>query len=169
MMTVVDQHRPWLIPSSRFAKTTQLQEGAKMMRNGTGSPTSQPTTSTPLRPMRSLIQPAKRFARALTMPKLIMKERTAVVEDRPKTRCPSSGTMLRSSPTMPPTKALTMTRSVNGCQFARRPKRTAGAVGFEVVDGCASDGEAIGSCFQVGDVLFGQQEPIDWPSLEQPS
>src|SRR6266566_4307268 len=29
MITVVDQHKPWLMPSSTFAKTTQPQDGAK--------------------------------------------------------------------------------------------------------------------------------------------
>ena len=37
MMTVVDQVRPWLTPSSTLAKTTQPQSGAQINSNGTGS------------------------------------------------------------------------------------------------------------------------------------
>ena len=36
MITVVDQQRPWLRPSSTFATTTQVHVGAKMMSKGTG-------------------------------------------------------------------------------------------------------------------------------------
>jgi hypothetical protein len=50
MITVVDQHSPWLTPSSRLAATTQPQPGAHMSSIGTGSPASQPATSTGLRP-----------------------------------------------------------------------------------------------------------------------
>jgi hypothetical protein len=50
MITVVDQHSPWLTPSRTLAATTQLQEGAQMSSSGTGSPTSQPATRTGLRP-----------------------------------------------------------------------------------------------------------------------
>jgi len=43
MMTVVDQHRPWLMAEQDIGEETQPQDGAKMMSNGTGSPTaSQP-------------------------------------------------------------------------------------------------------------------------------
>src|SRR6266568_2853304 len=123
-MTVVDQQRPWLMPSRTLAKTTQPQEGAKIINNGTGSPASQPVTKIPLRPIRSPRRPAKRFASAFTTPKLMMKESTAVVDARPNTWWPSSGTMLRSRPTIAPTKALTITSSVNCCQLARRPSCT---------------------------------------------
>src|SRR5436189_792056 len=81
------------MPSRALAKTTHSQEGAMMMSTGTGSPMSQPTSSTPLRPMRSESAPAKRLEAALTAPKLMMKESTAVVETRPNVRCPKSGTM----------------------------------------------------------------------------
>ena len=50
MMTVVDQVRPWLMPSRRFANSTQFQLGAHISRNGTGTATSHPATSTCLRP-----------------------------------------------------------------------------------------------------------------------
>ena len=39
---------------------------------------------------------------------------------------PISGTTVRSSPTMPPTKALIRTSSENCCQFSRKPERDAG-------------------------------------------
>jgi hypothetical protein len=50
MITVVDQHKPWLMPSRTLAATTQPQLGAQMISSGTGTPTSQPATSTGLRP-----------------------------------------------------------------------------------------------------------------------
>ena len=50
MMTVVDQVRPWLMPSSTFAAMTHPQLGAQISSSGTGSATSQPATSTGLRP-----------------------------------------------------------------------------------------------------------------------
>ena len=59
MMTVVDQVRPWLTPRSALAKSTQAQLGAHIRRNGTGAATSQPATSTCLRPKRSESRPAR--------------------------------------------------------------------------------------------------------------
>ena len=50
MITVVDQVRPWLMPSSTFAATTQPQVGAQISSSGTGRATSQPATRTGLRP-----------------------------------------------------------------------------------------------------------------------
>src|SRR5258706_4304009 len=121
MMTVVDQHRPWLTPSSMLAATTQPQNGATMSNTGTGSPTSHPATSTPLRPVRSERCPALRLASALTTPKLTMKESPAVAEARPNWRAPRSGTTSRSSPTMAPTNALMSTSRRNWPRLARSP------------------------------------------------
>ncbi len=45
MMTVVDHVRPWLTPRRAFAKSTQLQVGAHMSRNGTGAATAHPAAS----------------------------------------------------------------------------------------------------------------------------
>src|ERR1041385_1681676 len=53
MITVVDQHSPWLMPSSTLANTIQPQRGAAMMSSGTGRPASQPATRTGLRPLPS--------------------------------------------------------------------------------------------------------------------
>ena len=58
MMTVVDHVRPWLTPSRRFANRIQFQLGAHIRRNGTGTATSHPATSTCLRPRRSDSRPA---------------------------------------------------------------------------------------------------------------
>src|SRR6266545_6908845 len=147
MITVVDQHNPWLTPSSTLANTIQPQLGAQMMSSGTGSPASQPATSSGLRPSRSASCPAKRFASALTTPKLTRKERTTVLETRPKSASAIRGTTVRSSPTIAPTKALTTTSSANWRQFAPRPSRI-GGVG--VVSG---DGAAIGARLQLARVL----------------
>ncbi len=59
MTTVVDQVRPWLMPSSTLAATTQPQDGAQISSSGTGRAISQPATSTGLRPKRSDQVPAK--------------------------------------------------------------------------------------------------------------
>ena len=45
MITVVDQVRPWLTPSSTFAASTQFHDGAHINRNGTGIATSQPASN----------------------------------------------------------------------------------------------------------------------------
>jgi hypothetical protein len=64
MMTVVDQVSPWLTPSNTLAATIHVQLGPQASRNGTGTATSQPVTSTGLRPTRSEIVPAKRLVAA---------------------------------------------------------------------------------------------------------
>ena len=53
MITVIDQAKPWLMPSSALAAITHSQLGAHMIMNGTGKPSSQPSTSTRLRPQTS--------------------------------------------------------------------------------------------------------------------
>ena len=50
MITVLDQARPWLMPSRTLATMTQPHSGAQMSRSGTGRPISQPATRTGLRP-----------------------------------------------------------------------------------------------------------------------
>src|SRR5439155_1563739 len=77
MLTVVDQARPWLTPRSTFAKTTQPQDGARMISTGTGKAAPQPTSSTVRRPNRSASPPATKLLAALTRPKLIRNERIA--------------------------------------------------------------------------------------------
>ena len=112
------------------------QLGAHMIMKGTGRPNSQPRTSTRLRPQTSARCPETRLAKALTTPKLTMKETTSVVEAMPNSSEPISGTTVRSMPTMPPTKALIRTSSANCRQLARSPSVTpeaerAGALGVD--------------------------------------
>src|SRR2546422_2328402 len=145
MITVVDQHSPWLTPSSTLANTIHPQLGAQMINSGTGSPASQPATRSGLRPIRSASWPAQRFASAFTTPKLMRKERTTVFETRPKSAWAISGRTVRSSPTMAPTKALTTTRRANWRQLAPRPSRMG--------DGVSGNGAAIGACLQLGGVI----------------
>ena len=59
MMTVVDQVRPWLMPSSTLAATTHPHDGAQISSSGTGMAITQPASSTGLRPKRSDQVPAK--------------------------------------------------------------------------------------------------------------
>src|SRR5512143_3022305 len=110
------------MPNSTFAKTIQPQVGANMINNGTGNPANQPATRMRLRPTRSEARPANRFASALTMPKLTRNDSAAICEANPKSAPAISGTMVRSRPTIAPTKALTTISSVNCCQLARSPK-----------------------------------------------
>src|SRR3989454_6980893 len=145
MITVVDQHSPWLTPSSTLANTIQPQLGAQMMSSGTGSPANQPATRSGLRPIRSASWPAKRFASAFTTPKLTRKERTTVFETRPKSAWAISGRTVRSSPTMAPTKALTTMSRANWRQLAPRPSR--------IGDGVSGNRAAIGACLQLGGVI----------------
>ena len=127
MMTVVDQVRPWLMPSRTLAAMIQPQLGAQISRSGTGTPMSQPATRTGLRPMRSVRAPAARLVSALVAPKAMMKLVVAVNAVSPKVRVAISGSTVRSWPTMPPTSALTPTRRLNWARFWRSPNR--GAVG----------------------------------------
>ena len=90
-----------------LAATTQPQSGAAMSMNGTGTPTTQPTTRTGLRPTRSASAPATRFVTAFASPNATRKARAAVAVDSPKTSVARSGTIARSWPTIPPTSALT--------------------------------------------------------------
>src|SRR5260221_10836855 len=119
MITVVDQHSPWLMPNSTLANTTHSQLGASITRNGTGKPINQPATRMRLRPILSLMAPASRVASALITPKLTMNDRIAVRDAIRKSCSASSGMTARSRPTIPPTKALMTTSSVNCCQFAQ--------------------------------------------------
>src|SRR5579863_4294864 len=121
MITVIDQAKPWLMPSSAFAAMIQLQLGPQAIMNGTGRPKSQPTMSRYRRPYRSARCPDTRLAQALTTPKLTMNETTIVVDAIRNSSEPISGTTVRSSPTIPPTNALTSTSRENCCQFSRRP------------------------------------------------
>lgn len=50
MITVVDQVRPWFIPSITFAAITHPQLGAQISMSGTGSAISHPAIRTGLRP-----------------------------------------------------------------------------------------------------------------------
>ena len=74
MITVIDQARPWLMPSRALAAMTHSQLGAQMIMKGTGRPTSQPSTRTRLRPQASASWPETRLAKAFTTPKLTMKD-----------------------------------------------------------------------------------------------
>src|SRR6516225_4095989 len=93
MMTVIDQAKPWLMPSSALAAITHFQLGAQMIMNGTGRPTSQPRISTRLRPHASASWPETKLAQAFTTPKLTMKETTSVVEPIRNSSAPISGTI----------------------------------------------------------------------------
>src|SRR6266498_4448574 len=156
MITVVDQHRPWLTPSSRLASTIQPQLGANMISNGTGSANNQPATKICLRPIRSENRPANKLASALTIPKLTIKESVSDFEVSPKSDSAMRGTTVRSRPTIAPTNALTITSRVNCCQFASKPSRGELAVGIEV-DGiwtlALRDPTVIRSSFQSDRVL----------------
>ena len=100
------------------------QLGAKPIRSGIGSATSQPITSRRLRPTRSARPPAARLVIALAAPNASTKARMAVLERSPKSCLPTSGRTLRSRPTIPPTSAFSATRSENWAAFSRRPRRT---------------------------------------------
>ena len=124
MITVVDQVRPWLTPSSTLAAMTQPQSGAQISSGGIGSATSHPATSTGLRPNRSDSVPAKKLVTALTAPNARMNVSALPSAARWKVCTASSGTTVRSWPRVPPTSALTATSSENWARLARRPSRT---------------------------------------------
>ena len=123
MITVIDQAKPWLMPSSALAATTQSQLGAHMIMNGTGRPTSQPRTSTRLRPHTSA-----QLARDEVGERLDDAEADDEGDDERRRGDPNSSRAdqrhdRRSMPTMPPTKALTSDEQRELRQFSRRPSR----------------------------------------------
>jgi hypothetical protein len=109
----MDQARPWLTPSRTLAATIQPHEGANMIMNGTGTPISHPAISTFFLLKESASAPETRFEQAFTTPNETINEKMAVLRTSPNSSEPTSGTTVRSSPTMPPTKALTKTSSAN--------------------------------------------------------
>ena len=140
MITVVDQVRPWLIPSNTLANTTQPQTGAQISSSGTGSPMSHPATSIGLRPSRSDKVPATKLVTAFTNPKATMKVIATVIPVRPNSSFASSGRTVRSWPNIPPTKALTTTNRVNWARLARRPSRILSPFGAGIFSGDCRQG-----------------------------
>src|SRR5260370_41598788 len=124
MLTVIDQARPWLTPSSTLAATIQPHAGAQASTNGTGSPATQPATSRLFLVCRVVSGPAARFVSAFVTPNATMNENTDTYPVRWNTRVPTRLVVVRSRPTMPPTHAFTTTSSVNCGQFGRSPSRT---------------------------------------------
>src|SRR5207247_6333590 len=159
MFTVVDHARPWLTPSKTFAKTTQPQDGAKMMSTGTGSAAAHPTSKTLRRPRRSASRPAMKLLAALTRPKLIRKERIATRLAMWKSCAASGARVDRSTPTTPPTKALIATRRANCRQFARRPSWIIPAPVIGRRD--SGYGAAVGSSLQLGAILGELGAPVE--------
>ena len=123
MMTVVDQVSPWLTPSSTLAATTHHQVGAQISIAGTGSATSQPATSTGLRPKRSDRVPAKKLVTALTSPKATMKRQPRGEARRGRTSARRAAAR-RCAPgrASPPTRALTATSSDELGQVRPQPE-----------------------------------------------
>ncbi len=124
MLTVIDQARPWLRPSSTLAAMIHHHDGPQASMNGTGTPMTHPANSSCLRVNRAVSAPAARLVSALVRPKAMMNAKTARSLVTPNTSVPISGAVVRSRPTRAPTHALTMTKSVNCNQFSRSPSRT---------------------------------------------
>src|SRR3954468_4497036 len=127
MTTVMDQARPWLIPSTTLAATIHAQLGATAISSGTGNASAQPAISSRRRPRRSAEAPAARLVSALARPKATMNDSTAALEATPNSSRPMIGSVERSRPTIAPTNALIATSSENCARFSRNPSRTVGA------------------------------------------
>ncbi|MNR16263.1 hypothetical protein D3C85_1328530 [compost metagenome] len=104
---VIDQVSPWLMPSSTVASTIQFQSGACQTSGGIGSATSQPSSSTFLRPTRSESRPATKFIAPLTPPKATTKalSRTKESFGTPNSDSASAGTTVRIMPMVRPTSS----------------------------------------------------------------
>ena len=125
--TVIDQASPWLTPSSRLAATMNHQEGARPINSGTGSATSQPATSSRLRPIRSASSPAARFVTAFAAPKATTNARIAALE-RSRSR-PCRPGAARSAPARPwRRRARSARRAARTGAFARIPSCTRGVM-----------------------------------------
>jgi hypothetical protein len=76
---------------------------------------------------------------ALVTPNTAMKDRIAAFAASWNSCSAMAGRMLRSSPTMAPTKALTSTSSANWPRFSRRPRRRGAlAMGQPASPACAA-------------------------------
>ena len=95
------------MPSNTVAATIQLHEGAKYTMGGIGSATSQPSSSTLRRPMRSASRPATKFMVPLTKPKATTKAASSMNEPRatPNSDSARAGTTLRIMPIVMPTNS----------------------------------------------------------------
>ena len=124
MNWVVDQASPWLMPSRRFAKTTQLHDGAHIRRRGTGSPTPQAIRRIGRVPMRPARSPATKFAPALARPKATRKLIVTVADTSPNSSLASKGRTDRSTPTTAPSRTTTQSSTPICDPFARRPSFT---------------------------------------------
>ena len=170
MITVVDQARPWLMPSRTFATTTQPQSGAQMSRSGTGSPNSQPATRTGLRPNRSASAPAARLVSALVMPKATMNDRIdGERRSSPKISVAMSGRTVRSWPTIPPTRPLTPTsrrelaRVLSQAESKRRDRNRGHGPSMAIAYAAAIPRQARGS---PPPGLTFRTTPASWRNLE---
>src|SRR5262245_43441942 len=104
-------------------------------------------------PTRSDQRPASKLASALVRPKLTRKDKIAVRDPMPKSASARRGRIVRSSPTIAPTKAFTRTSKPNCCQLALRPSWTDGGCSRFCV-AISGDCTAICSGFQIGWVSF---------------
>src|SRR5438552_4179536 len=101
MLTVIDHANPWLSPSSTFAATIQLHDGAVMIRKGTGAAATQPAINIDRRENRSERRPANRLATAFASPNAAMNDTAAVFDAMPNSFRASTGRTERSRPTIP--------------------------------------------------------------------
>ena len=109
------------MPSNTLAATIQPQLGAHMIMNGTGKPTDHPNTSIRFAAPNVGELAGDQIGDRLDDAEADDERDDDVVEASWNSSVPISGTTVRSSPTMPPTKALISTSSANCCQFSRRP------------------------------------------------
>jgi hypothetical protein len=129
MMTVIDQAKPWLMPSSAFAATIQPHVGPHPSMIGPSQPTEHQHV---LAAVNVREMPGDEIRKRLDD---AMNDTMIVVEAFLNTFAPRSGTTVRSAPTMPPTNALVATSSANCRQFSRRPSRTmAESASFDLAD-----------------------------------
>ncbi|MNN94634.1 hypothetical protein D3C81_2132950 [compost metagenome] len=90
-----------------MASTIQFQSGAYQTSSGIGSATSQPSSSTFLRPRRSESRPATKFIVPLTSPNATTKalSRTKEFFGTPNSDSASAGTTVRIMPMVRPTSS----------------------------------------------------------------
>ena len=122
---VMDQVKPWFMPSSTVAATIQLQLGAYRIMNGIGMAEAQPSSSTVLRPSRSDSRPATKLSVPLTKPKATTNAMSSRNEPlgTPNSLSASAGTTVRIIPSVKPTRNTCTSWCRNCARLSRIPWR----------------------------------------------
>ena len=160
MMTVVDQVRPWLMPSSTLATTTQPQRRRPDQQQRHGEADEPAGDEDGLAAVAVREGAGEEVGRGLGRAEGDDERERGGERGEAELRSASSGRTVRSWPIIPPTRALTPTSSENWARFARsprwtgaaRPGRAGAVIGAGLQRRPVAVGPVVGSADEHGDV-----------------